>query len=437
MSIETRQSRVDQEGSKREIRRMNFLIIGSGGREHALARALSSSLQVSRLFAIPGSDGIAEFAEILNISAQAHLEISAFCSQKKINCVVIGPEVPLAEGLSDFLRAQNIQVFGPSQKAAELESSKIISKDFMIRANIPTARSWIVSSIEETCVAAEKTQAPYVLKAEGLAAGKGVYICKDLASLKNAAHELFVAKVLGAAGKRALLEEFTPGYELSYLVLTNGKEYEALPLAQDHKRLRDADEGPNTGGMGTTAPMIIDASLDLQIRKQVLDPTMLEMQKQNLFYHGVLFVGLMISARGPSVIEFNVRFGDPETQVILPLLDGDWGDVFFKVSDGILPKLKWHHDLFATCIVLAAENYPESPKKNVPIEGLLPATHSQYLLHAGTRKTESGMWVTNGGRVLNAIGLASTRSESRSRAYEFAQKIKSQGIHFRKDIGKV
>ena len=416
---------------------MNFLIIGSGGREHALARALKSSQHVSSIFALPGSDGIAEIAKVKNISTQNHSEISKFCSQENIDCVVIGPEVPLAEGLSDFLREQGLKVFGPSQKAAELESSKIISKDFMLKAKVPTARSWIVSSVEETLKTAALTKAPFVLKADGLAGGKGVYICKDLESLKQAARDLFDTKVLGVAGERALLEEFSSGYELSYLILTNGKDYEALPLAQDHKRLRDADEGPNTGGMGTTAPMQIHPELDLQIKKQVLEPTMLEMQKQKLFYRGVLFIGLMITPHGPSVLEFNTRFGDPETQVILPLLDGDWADVFLKVSEGVLPKLRWHPDRFATCIVLAAENYPENPKKNVLIEGLRDGSEDQYFLHAGTRRTNAGEWLTNGGRVLNAVGIASSRSESRAQAYELAKAIHSPGIHFRKDIGKV
>lgn len=430
---------VDQDHSKRDLGSMNFLIIGSGGREHAIARALSLSRPsrlVSKLFAIPGSDGISEFAVSHPISIQNHDEIAAFCINEKIMCVVIGPEVPLAEGLSDFLRAKNLKVFGPSQKASELESSKIISKNFMLAAKIPTARSWVVTSVSEVAEAARNTTAPYVLKAEGLAAGKGVYICKTLESLSEAANDLFVKKVLGVAGSRALLEEFSSGYELSYLVLTNGETYEALPLAQDHKRLRDADEGPNTGGMGTTAPMNIDAELDSKIRHLVLDRAMAELKKQNLFYRGVLFVGLMITSDGPTVLEFNTRFGDPETQVLLPLLDGDWADVFLQISDGKVPKLNWYKDLFATCIVLAAENYPENPKKNVLIEGLVEVepTETCYFLHAGTRLTE-GHWVTHGGRVLNAIGISHSRADSRKVAYDLAKKIKSQGMHFRKDIG--
>ncbi len=435
MSAETRQYRVDREPAKSHLIEMNFLIIGTGGREHALARALSKSNQVSKIFAIPGSDGISEFAECQNISTQDHSAISNYCRANSIKCVVIGPEVPLAEGLSDHLREDTFLVFGPSQAAAQLESSKIISKEFMLRAKVPTARSWVVANVAEVEKAARETSAPYVLKADGLAAGKGVYICKTLADLRRAAHELFVDKLLGSAGDRALLEEFTPGYELSYLVLTNGRDYEALPLAQDHKRLRDADEGPNTGGMGTTAPMLVSADLDQKIHELVLDPTMREMQLQNLFYRGVLFVGLMITPQGPSVLEYNTRFGDPETQVILPLLDGDWGDVFLKVSEGILPKLKWHQNRFATCIVLAAENYPENPKKGVSIEGLMNGDGNQYFLHAGTRKSSTGAWLTNGGRVLNAIGIADSRASSRAMAYAFAKKIKSAGMQFRNDIG--
>jgi phosphoribosylamine--glycine ligase len=418
---------------------MNFLIVGSGGREHAIAKVLKSSQNVSQIFALPGSDGIAALAQISFIPITDHFAICEFALQKKIDCVIIGPEVPLAEGLSDALRKKDLKVFGPSQQAAQLEASKIISKNFMLSAKIPTARSWKVASVSEVETFAKQTNAPYVLKADGLAAGKGVYICKNLEELISAAKDLFEKKVLGSAGDAALLEEFTAGYELSYLILTNGQDYEPLLLAQDHKRLKDGDQGPNTGGMGTVAPMHISKELDERIHREIFAPVMLELQKQKLFYRGVLFVGLMITSNGPSVLEFNVRFGDPETQVILPLLDGDWAEVFMTVANGEIPRLKWNQN-FATCIVLAAENYPEQPKQNVVIDGLCQSqnTNSSYLLHAGTKRKgpeESAQWVTQGGRVLNVVGIGHDLAESRKLAYELAHKIQWPQMQFRKDIG--
>ncbi len=415
---------------------MNFLIVGSGGREHAIAKVLKSSKNVSQIFALPGSDGIATLALISKIPITDHFAICEFAMQKKIDCIIIGPEVPLAEGLSDELRKRDLKVFGPSRQAAQLEASKIISKNFMLSANIPTARSWEVTSVSEVETFAKQTKAPYVLKADGLAAGKGVYICKNITELISAAQDLFEKKVLGSAGNAALLEEFTAGYELSYLILTNGQDYEPLLLAQDHKRLKDGDEGPNTGGMGTVAPMRISKDLDQQIRREVFDPVMLELQKQKLFYRGVLFVGLMITSSGPSVLEFNVRFGDPETQVILPLLDGDWAEVFMKVAIGEIPRLKWNQN-FATCLVLAAENYPDHPKQNVVIQGLRESeeSNSSYLLHAGTKRNASEEWLTQGGRVLNVVGIGHDLAESQKLAYSLAHKIHWPGMQFRKDIG--
>jgi phosphoribosylamine--glycine ligase len=416
--------------------RMNFLIVGSGGREHAIAKVLKSSKKVSQIFAIPGSDGISTLAQVTPIAIDDHVAICEFAMQNKIDCIVIGPEVPLADGLSDELRKNGLKVFGPSRQAAQLEASKIISKNFMLSAKIPTARSWKVTTVSEVETFAQQTKAPYVLKADGLAAGKGVYICKKLSDLIDAATDLFEKKVLGAAGEAALLEEFTAGYELSYLILTNGKDYEPLLLAQDHKRLNDGDEGPNTGGMGTIAPMKISQELDQKIRTEIFDPVMLELQKQKLFYRGVLFVGLMITPNGPSVLEFNVRFGDPETQVILPLLDGDWADVLMSVANGEVPRLKWSQK-FATCIVLAAENYPENPKKNVVIHGIDEAqdSNSNYLLHAGTQKNSDGEWVTQGGRVMNVVGIGDDLAESQKLAYALAQTIRWPQMQFRKDIG--
>jgi phosphoribosylamine--glycine ligase len=304
----------------------------------------------------------------------------------------------------------------------------------MHKAGVPTAPSDVVEDVAGTLRAAQKYQPPYVLKADGLAAGKGVYVCATLPELKAAAEALFEQKVLGLAGRKALLEQFQAGYELSYLILTNGSEAQALPIAQDHKRVFDGDEGPNTGGMGVVGPVVISAELREQIETKIVQPTLRNLQGGGLLYRGVLYIGLMITPTGPTVIEFNVRFGDPETQVILPLLDGDWGQVFHKLGNGELLPLRWN-SLHMACVVLAAAGYPEAPEKGTPIEGDVEyQSASSYFLHAGTAK-EGKKWVVNGGRVLNAIGMGSTLKEAIAKAYTQARKASWKGLRMRNDIG--
>ena len=319
---------------------MKVLIIGQGGREHALDYALSQSPSVSEIHAIPGSDGMAREAICHSLNINNHEDIIQFCLKMQIHYVFIGPEEPLVNGLSDSLRDRGILVVGPSQAAAKLEASKIFSKQFMREAQIPTAQFEIVNSVESTLAQKHKFTAPFVLKADGLAAGKGVFICKDELELENAARDLFEKKILGEAGSEALLEQFMPGWELSFLILTNGQDYEALPLAQDHKRLLDGDQGPNTGGMGTVAPLKIDDELLKKIETKIVQPTVQLLKEKNLLYRGVLFLGLMITEQGPQLLEYNCRFGDPETQVILPLIEGDLGKIFHDLAVGKLQKIK-------------------------------------------------------------------------------------------------
>ena len=433
---------------------MNVLIIGQGGREHAIARALRNSLSVDSLHVLPGSDGMrsdrAAKLKCHDVAWDSPGAVLSVVRDEQIELVVIGPEVPLAAGLADELRAAGVLVFGPDQAGARLEASKIFSKQFMIDALIPTARAWEVDGVEEVmALAQEELEPPYVLKADGLAAGKGVYICETLEELREAAVALFERRVLGEAGSRALLEEFTHGFELSYLVLTDRESYQVLPLAQDHKRLLDGERGPNTGGMGTVAPVTIDPALDERIRKRVIEPALAEMKRQNFVYRGVLFVGIMAykNSRGelmPAVLEFNTRFGDPETQVIMPLLNGDWGDVLRLTAEGRLRnagQLKWRRQ-HAACVVLAAENYPDSPVSDVVIEGDLDdETEKRYFLHAGTRQKKSKVsldreYVTSGGRVLNAIGLGSTADEALRNAYAQAERAHWPGRQMRSDIGR-
>jgi phosphoribosylamine---glycine ligase len=418
---------------------LNVLVVGQGGREHALVRALKQSAHVAAVHALPGSYGIALDAKCHEVDWKNFDQVLSVVRSEKIGLVVIGPEVPLDGGLSDFLREAGVLVMGPSREAARLESSKIYSKEFMVEAGVPTARHFVVSTVAETRKAAAAFAPPYVLKADGLAAGKGVFICKTEAELLSAADDIFVKRTLGEAGKSALLEEFSPGYEISYLVLTNGESYAPLVLAQDHKRLLDNDEGPNTGGMGVVAPVEIEASLRERINREVVEPSVLNLKKRGLMFRGVLFIGLMMTTEGPSVLEYNVRFGDPETQVILPLLDGDWGHIFHELAEGRLSTLKWK-PLASACVVLAAKGYPDTPVKGAALTLPGEGSSSRYLLHAGTARSKTGArssdWITNGGRVLNAIGIAANLREAVDAAYAIAAEVKSEALTMRTDIGR-
>lgn len=413
---------------------MRVLVVGQGGREHSLVRALYFSPSVTEVHAVPGSEGMVEAichkVDTRNITAVLEL-----CQKFQFDLVVIGPEQALVDGLSNSLRAAGVPVFGPSQEAARLEGSKIFNKQFLIDGNIPTAPATIVQTVEETLKAAESYSPPYVLKADGLAGGKGVYICQTLAHLREAATELFEQKILGAAGEKALLEKFQKGFELSYFILTNGESYVSLPMAQDHKKIGEGETGPNTGGMGTVAPIPILQEEHDTILKKVVEPTVRHMREKKMVYRGVLFIGLMMTSEGPSVLEFNVRFGDPETQVLMPLLDGDWGKVFLSVAKGEVPALQWKN-IYAACVVMAAEGYPQTVVKGSVIKGDLNAqTSSSYFLHAGTQKQDKD-WVVGGGRVLNAIGLGSSHREAIKKAYELCEQAQWTGVQYRRDIGK-
>ncbi len=414
---------------------MNVLVIGKGGREHAIVRALSFSQSVNEVHCAPGSDGMKKDSFVHDINVSNLDELQNFLKQKRINLVIIGPENFLVDGLADHIRSFGVDVFGPSKVGARLEASKVFAKQFMQEAGVPTSQFTAVSSVQQTIDAAAKFKAPFVFKADGLAAGKGVAICSTLKELKSVAEKCFEDKVFGDSGKLALLEEFQNGYELSFLILTNGKEYQAMPLAQDHKSLYDGGKGPNTGGMGVVAPIKIDVNLEKEIHEKILKPTVDHINKSGVEYHGVVFVGLMVTKDGPTVIEYNVRFGDPETQTLLPLLDGDWGEVFSDIAKGVVKPLSWKSQC-VSCIVLAAENYPAQPVKGVKINGNIQASSAfSYILHAGTKKNEDGDWVTNGGRVINLIGMGSTHGESVGNAYKLCEEINWDGMQLRRDIG--
>lgn len=413
---------------------MRILVIGQGGREHALIRALYFSPSTTEVHVAPGNPGMSQaINHSIDISDKA--QVIALCKKFNFDLVVIGPEQPLVDGLADDLRRAGILVFGPSANAAQLEGSKIFTKNFLSTAGVPTAAFKVVTSVAETLAAAPGFTPPYVLKADGLAGGKGVVICPQLDDLKKAAEDLFDKKILGAAGSRAILEQFMPGYELSFFVLTNGSQFEVMPLAQDHKRIGDGDTGPNTGGMGTVAPIPIPDGDYRRIIETIVTPTVKHLGESHLFYRGVLFIGIMMTSSGPSVIEFNVRFGDPEAQVLLPLLEGDWAQVMISIAKGEIRRLKWK-SIATACVVMAAENYPQAPVKGSVIEGdLMAQTSSSYILHAGTDKKDN-QWIVTEGRVLGVVGIGSSLREAIKKSYDLAETVRWKGVQMRRDIGK-
>lgn len=415
---------------------MKVLVLGQGGREHAIVHRLAHSPSVTEVHVAPGNAGMKRYALCHDFSWKDQESLIQFCLRTEIEVVIIGPEDPLVAGVADALRERGLLVVGPSADGARLEGSKIYAKEFMRDARIPTAAFEIVDSVQGTMTAAAQFTPPYVLKADGLAAGKGVAICKTLEELQAAATDYFEKKIFGAAGERALLEQFTPGWELSYLILTNGREFQALPVAQDHKRLLDGDEGPNTGGMGTIAPIPVDPKLREQIDTLIVRPTLAELTKRGTLFRGFIFFGIMVTPEGPSLLEYNTRLGDPETQVILPLIQDDFGLVMKDLSRGKLAPLTIRPGS-AACVILASPGYPDAPKKGVEIRGdIFEETDRRYFLVAGAKQNPNGPWVTDGGRCLCAIGLGDNVAQALEQAYAQAQHAKWEGQLLRRDIGK-
>ena len=412
---------------------MNILVIGSGGREHALFWKLKESPLTDSIYALPGNPGM---GEPIDISATDNEAILKFAKEKEIGLVVVGPEIPLTNGLVDELESAGIRAFGPRANAAELEGSKSFAKDLMKKYGIPTARYEVFTEAEPARAYIRKEGAPIVVKADGLAAGKGVIVAMSEQEALDAIDTIMEDNTFGKAGTRVVIEEFMEGEEASLLAFTDGKIIRPMISAQDHKRALDGDKGPNTGGMGTYAPApVMTPEMTERAIEEILKPTIAAMAKEGRVYRGCLYLGLMITKDGPKVVEFNARFGDPETQVVLPLLDGDLVQIMCACSDGTLADVPIHwKDGAAVCVVLAAGGYPASYEKGNEIHGIADAEKTGALVfHAGTAEKD-GKLATNGGRVLGVVGMGADIASAVHSAYAAAEKISFKDAYYRKDI---
>ena len=415
---------------------MKVLIIGSGGREHAIAYALNKSPLVSELHAIPGNPGISEIATCHKGNVEDLEGILNFVKENKIDFTVVGPEVPLCLGLVDLLEDNGFKAFGPRKEAATLEGSKVFSKEFMVKHNIPTAKYLEVKTYEEAINALDKFEYPVVVKADGLAAGKGVVIAYNENEAKEALKSMMIDGSLKEAADKVILEEFLEGFECSLLCFTDGETIIPMVSSKDHKQIYDENKGPNTGGMGTVSPNpFLPENMDEIFKNEILTPFVNGLKKDNLDYRGVIFIGLMIKDNKPKVLEFNVRFGDPETQSILLRLDSDLFEIMQKVSEKKLNEvnIKWKEDHVA-CLVLASGGYPGSYEKGKVITGLKDVDEDIIIFHAGTSFKNDEV-VTSGGRVLNVCALGNSLEDVREKVYKAQEKINFEGKYFRKDIG--
>jgi phosphoribosylamine---glycine ligase len=415
---------------------MRILVIGGGGREHAIVWALQKSEKVKEVFCAPGNAGIAQLAECAPIAVNQFDELIAYAQSKQVDLVFVGPDDPLADGIVDAFEAKSIPTYGPRKNAAEIEGSKIFMKNLLKKYNIPTAKYETFTDFEAALAYLRQQDAPIVIKADGLAAGKGVTVAATLEEAEEALRSMMVDKVFGSSGSQVVIEEFLSGQEMSILAFVDGETVRAMSPAQDHKQVFDNDKGPNTGGMGTYSPLPhIEQSVIDDAIENIIKPTAKAMVSEGRPFRGVLFAGLMITKDGPKTIEFNARMGDPETQVVLPRLKTPLFDIVEASMNGTLADLpiEWD-DEAAVCVVMASEGYPASYPKGRVIEGI-PAAEAQGALvfHAGTAMKD-GQLVTNGGRVLGVVGRGRDIAEARTRAYEAVSVIKFEGSHSRTDI---
>lgn len=417
---------------------MKVLIVGGGGREHAIAWKLAKSPKVDKIYCAPGNGGIAEVAQCVDIKAEDIDGICKFAKEVAVDMAVIGPEVPLAVGIVDELEKAGIRTFGPNKKCAQLEASKAFTKAFLAKHNIPTAGYKEFTDKEELLKSVGIYGYPMVIKADGLAAGKGVVIAETEQEAIKAIEEMMGEKVFGAAGDKIVVEEYLRGIEASMLCFVDEHTIVPMESAQDYKRIFDGDKGPNTGGMGTYSPsLVFNEELEDKIRQEILEPTLRGFHQDGLNFRGVLFIGLMIENNEPKVIEFNNRFGDPETQSILVRLESDLYDVFDAVIENRLSEteIKWS-DKKAVCVVLASGGYPAEYEKGKAISGLDTVSEGCIVFHAGT-KLQGEDVVTDGGRVLGVTVTGKTHDEARAKAFENVKKIYFKGMQYRNDIGLI
>lgn len=419
---------------------MDILMLGSGGREHALIKKLKESPKAGKIYCAPGNGGISKDAECVNISVMDKESIIAFAKEKNIDLVFVAPDDPLAAGVVDALNDAGIRAFGPVAKAAEIESSKVFSKNLMKKYNIPTAGYEVFSDPEKAIAyIEEQNKFPTVIKADGLALGKGVIIAQSLEEAKNAVKEIMEDKKFGESGNNVVIEEFLTGPEVSVLAFTDGKTLKPMISSMDHKRALDGDKGLNTGGMGTISPNPYYTDDIAEVcMKTIFMPTVEAMNKEGRPFKGCLYFGLMLTPNGPKVIEYNSRFGDPEAQVVLTLLDSDLVDIVNAVIDEKLDEvdIKWSNDN-AACIVMASGGYPEAYKKGIEMNGFDEngQVDGAVVFHAGT-KFENGKFYTNGGRVIGVTAKGETLEKALDNAYAAVEKISFDGAHYRKDIGR-
>ncbi len=420
---------------------MKILVVGSGGREHALVETLRRSSREPEILCAPGNAGIAQEARVKPISADTLPGVQAIVElgkAERVDLVVIGPEAPLVLGLANALESAGIKVFGPRKEAARLEGSKAFTKEFLARHSIPTAAFHVFEEVAAARAHVEHVPLPVVLKADGLAAGKGVIVARTRTEALAAVETILVEKRFGEAGSRLVVEEFLPGSELSLLIVTDGESFVALETAQDYKPVFDGDQGPNTGGMGCYSPYyrLDDPVIQLALER-IVRPTLKGLSKDGIQFRGLLYVGLMLTARGPEVLEFNVRFGDPETQVILSRLQSDLVELFERTIEGRLQGYKPVWDArHSVCVVATSGGYPDRHKTGLEIQGLHEAAATNVrIFHGATTLAPDGRVLTAGGRVLGVTALGETREEARDQAYSAMKKLHFEGIHYRRDIG--
>lgn len=419
---------------------MKVLIVGGGGREHAIAWKVAQSPKVEKLYCAPGNAGIAEVAECVNIGVMEFDKLTAFAKDNEIDLTIVAPDDPLAAGAVDAFEAAGLRAFGPRKNAAILEGSKAFSKDLMKKYGIPTAAYETFDSAEAALAYLETADMPIVLKADGLALGKGVLICNTLEEAKEGVKTLMLDKQFGSAGNRIVVEEFMTGREVSVLSFVDGKTIKIMTSAQDHKRAKDGDQGLNTGGMGTFSPSpFYTHEIDQFCKKYIYQLTVDAMRAEGREFKGIIFFGLMLTEKGPKVLEYNARFGDPETQVVLPRMKNDLVEVFEACIDGTLDQIELEfEDNAAVCVVLASDGYPEHYEKGYKITGLekFKDAEGYYVFHAGSKFDAEGNIVTNGGRVLGVTALGSDLKEARANAYKATEWVEFGNKYMRHDIGK-